>query len=506
MAKYITLTNLEKFLETLDSQVKTGRYVADTDNYGCIKVPAQRTTTPTLSTGGTTAGRYYGVELDANGKAFVNVPWENTDTHLTIADGAPFSISGGKLDIKVDLATMGVNPDGLYATDAYVGTNVSLNNCVRGGVYQIGTTIADQSPIVSGFPVMSPSTLAGRLWNIATTGEGGEVLSQFLMLNNNTGGEGGIYVRSIQNNKIKPWGRLQTNVEVGIVTSTALDNDPFLDNGIFSGVCSDTGETFVLICINNYAAAPQNQSISQLKYSLGIGSQDGITAGTVKIEKRSRNTTGFWNDWEEIGGGGLVDIPAASNDNIGGIKLGYSQSGKKFPIKLDTNKKAYAEIGTATDSAFGVIKVAATRPNFPTISTGGTTAGRYYGVELDGNGNAFVNVPWTNSSTNASDVAYAIQTVSSTTISSLSKETVTKLSSSLTSTLTISGFASKNTNKVTTYGLQFTVGSGQPALVVPESVKWANGIEPILTEGSIIDIIFSTLDGATYTATWTKYF
>lgn len=503
MAKYITLTNLEKFLETLDSQVKTGRYVANADNYGCIKVPAQRTTTPTLSTGGTTTGRYYGVELDANGKAFVNVPWE--DTYLTIADGAPFDISGGKLNIKVDQATMGTNPNGLYVTDAYVGTDVSLNDCVDIGVYQIGTTISSQSPIESGFPVMYPGTLVGRLWNIATTGAGGEVLSQFLMLNNNTGGEGGVYVRSIQNNKAKPWGRLQTNIEVGIVTSTALDNDPFLDNGIFSGVCSDTGETFVLICINNYAAAPQNQSISQLKYSLGVGSQDGITAGTVKIEKRSRNTTGFWNDWEEIGGGS-VDIPAASNDNIGGIKLGYSQSGKNFPIQLDTNKKAYAELGTATDGAFGVIKVAAVRQSAPTLATGDAMDGRYYGVELDMNGKAFVNVPWTSSSTTASNVAYAIRTVSSTTITSLYKEAVTKLSNPLTSTLTISGFAAKNTDKVTTYGLQFTVGDGQPVLVVPESVKWASGIEPILTEGSIIDIIFSTLDGTTYTATWTKYF
>ncbi len=48
---------------------------ATTGELGGIKAAAVRTTTPTITTGGTTTGRYYGVELDANGKAFVNVPW-----------------------------------------------------------------------------------------------------------------------------------------------------------------------------------------------------------------------------------------------------------------------------------------------------------------------------------------------------------------------------------------------------------------------------------------------
>ena len=148
-------------------------------------------------------------------------------------------------------------------------------------------------------PVNSSGEIKGRL-TILSTSQG--VITQVVNLNNSEGGEGNVYIRSYQNGTWKPWAKLQTNVEVGLVTLTALDNDPFLDNGIFSGVCGDTGETFVLICINNYAVAPYNKSIAQLKYSLFIGSQDGLTPGEVKIEKRSRNTTGFWTDWENIGG------------------------------------------------------------------------------------------------------------------------------------------------------------------------------------------------------------
>ena len=128
-------------------------------------------------------------------------------------------------------------------------------------------------------------------------------------------------------------------------------------------------------------------------------------------------------------------------------------------------------------------------------------------------------MPWTASSTaTASTTALAVtyKTLSSggATISSLTKDTITRISTStiaaltaVTGTLTISGFATKNSNKLTTYGLQFLVGtSGSPKLVVPSSVKWANGIAPILNGGEIIDIIFTTLDGSIYTATWTKYF
>ena len=49
--------------------------MANTGELGGIKISAKRNTTPTLTYGGTTSDRYYGVELDSNGKAFVNVPW-----------------------------------------------------------------------------------------------------------------------------------------------------------------------------------------------------------------------------------------------------------------------------------------------------------------------------------------------------------------------------------------------------------------------------------------------
>ena len=47
---------------------------------------------------------------------------------------------------------------------------------------------------------------------------------------------------------------------------------------------------------------------------------------------------------EEIVDSFADGVPAASNDNIGGIKTGYTQNGKNYPVTLDENKKAYVNV------------------------------------------------------------------------------------------------------------------------------------------------------------------
>lgn len=47
---------------------------------------------------------------------------------------------------------------------------------------------------------------------------------------------------------------------------------------------------------------------------------------------------------EEIVDSFADGVPAASNDNIGSIKTGYTQNGKNYPVTLDGNKKAYVNV------------------------------------------------------------------------------------------------------------------------------------------------------------------
>ncbi len=170
----------------------------------------------------------------------------------------------------------------------------NLNDYTTAGVYNI------QGNRVNGdnMPILNEGVISARLTVLSTDdGAGNTVVTQVLSLNNNSGGEGNVYIRSAQKGSWKPWGKLQTNVEVGQVNT--LDN--LTDNGMYSGVLiTYTGvDTFVLVVINNYAAAVPagfGWYVSQLKYSLGLD-------GSVTVKTRRMDYTNTWSEWEELKGG-----------------------------------------------------------------------------------------------------------------------------------------------------------------------------------------------------------
>lgn len=138
---------------------------------------------------------------------------------------------------------------------------------------------------------------------------------------------------------------------------------------------------------------------------------------------------------EEIVDASIKGIPAASNDNVGGIKIGYIQNEKNYPVALDENKKAYVNVPwTDTDTTYkvmtgatsttngkaGLVPGAAagqqtrylradgqwmTPPNqtyskatadaLGLVKIGYTANGKNYPILLDTNGKMYVAVPWT---------------------------------------------------------------------------------------------------------------
>lgn len=99
------LTQTGATLEFNDSgtqySIITTKNTATANNVGVIKAAAVRTTAITTTQGGTTSGRFYGVELDKNGKAFVNVPW--TDNNTTYSAGTGLSLSGTTFSANTSL-------------------------------------------------------------------------------------------------------------------------------------------------------------------------------------------------------------------------------------------------------------------------------------------------------------------------------------------------------------------------------------------------------------------
>lgn len=88
--------------------------------------------------------------------------------------------------------------------------------------------------------------------------------------------------------------------------------------------------------------------------------------------------------------------PTSSATVLGGIKVGYTTSGKNYKVQLDSSGNAYVNVpwtdnnttyNEATADTLGLVKI------------GYTENGKNYPVELDSSGKMYVNVPWTDTNT-----------------------------------------------------------------------------------------------------------
>lgn len=93
---------------------------------------------------------------------------------------------------------------------------------------------------------------------------------------------------------------------------------------------------------------------------------------------------------------------AATSTALGLVKVGYTESGRNYPVELDADDKMFVNVpwtdtnttySQATSSTLGLIKI------------GYTESGKNYPIELNTSGQAFVNVPWT-------DTTYSVATTS----------------------------------------------------------------------------------------------
>lgn len=53
-------------------------------------------------------------------------------------------------------------------------------------------------------------------------------------------------------------------------------------------------------------------------------------------------TTGKWREFKS--GGGLEQVPVATDDAVGGFKTGYKNAGKNYAVQVDENGKGYVNV------------------------------------------------------------------------------------------------------------------------------------------------------------------
>lgn len=86
------------------------------------------------------------------------------------------------------------------------------------------------------------------------------------------------------------------------------------------------------------------------------------------INRMTRNSGRGGSTYVGSGGGGSYTLPVAADGTLGGVQLGYTQTGRNYPVQLD-GEKAYVNVPWTDHYAWGDIT---NKPNFATVATSGS--------------------------------------------------------------------------------------------------------------------------------------
>ena len=275
-------------------------------------------TSPTISANVTTAGKYYGVEIDSTGKAYVYVPW--TDNNTTYS--------------------------AMTASEATTGTSTTARSITAKVLHD---KITEMLPDVMGG---ATSTVAGTSGLVPASAAGDQ--NKFLRAD-------GTWVVPTNTTYSGDRGISLVSGKFGHSNTAITEKTAFVDTDADASISvSSNGGSF---------------KVTDIKYD-AYGHITGSQDRTITLSEPHKGTVTSVT----IAGGTGISV-----DNSNAI----TSSGTRT-ISLDT----------ATTSEIGGMMASNALTTEVTLTSGnGTTANRYYGVQVDKNGKAFVNIPWTDGNT-----------------------------------------------------------------------------------------------------------
>lgn len=225
------------------------------------------------------------------------------------------------------------------------------------------------------------------------------------------------------------------------------------------------GTQYLGVYYANYGNSISNKPsrVSQFALHVLLENSDSSTIQVLyskdRIYTRAYESSS-WSSWTEVGAGGITSIPQASSSALGGIKIGYSGSGRNYAVELDSSGKAYVNVPwidtntiydvatTSTDglmsssdksklngiqagadsvsfirtlssgTRIGILSIndvntniyapkaeepvkyeVATSTTLGLVRIGYPESGKNYPVELNSSNQMYVNVPWTDNNT-----------------------------------------------------------------------------------------------------------
>ena len=260
-----------------------GDYVlpsASSDSLGGIKV------------GYTESEKNYAVKLDSNSKAYVEVPWQNTTYDL--ATSATNGLMSAKDKAKLDGIAEGGSGDYVLPTadaDTLGGIKIGTGLIIDGS----GKCSVDSNNIsvdwnkVNGRPTLS---------TVATSGSYNDLTN-------------------------KP--SIPSAYTLPTATSTIL-------GGVKSSTTGTTSGKDYNVQVNTDGTMKVNVPWVNTTYSNATSSTAGLMSAADKVKL------------DGLSGSGDYVLPVADSNSLGGIKIGFIESDKKYAVKLDSNSKAYVEV------------------------------------------------------------------------------------------------------------------------------------------------------------------
>ena len=358
--------------------------------------------------GFTENGKNYPVEL-ASEKMYVNVPW--TDTTYTAGTGLTLTgtvFSANTVGTQSNLANNASSVAGRsypIQTGAASGTvgsdHLTVNVPWTNTTYTAGSNIS-----ISGTNVISAS--ASSL-NVATSAVLGGIKSHL-----NYGAQ--VTVNPITSTSSRFYGVVINDDDKAMVNVPWTDNNTTYTAG--TGLTL-SGTVFNANVDGTQSVAANTSSVTALRtYKVQVDSGDNLV---VNVPWTDADTTYTAGTNVSISGTNVISsaTPLASTTVIGGFKLLNNVTGTAPSVTTTTTNRNYAiqrdsngiamvnvpwtdtsyDLPIATSAALGGIKTHGSYGSQVTIESITTTSSRNYGITMNADDKAFVNVPWTDTNT-----------------------------------------------------------------------------------------------------------
>ena len=259
-------------------------------------------------------GKNYPVEVSSE-KMYVNVPWSDTNTNTTYSAGTGISLSGTTFsltDTASKLSLSGGTMSGNIVVNNYGLGNVGLYSATKyQGVWAMGTSYMLPS---SGGNTGSLYGLAWTHTNIGGQSKSG-LSHQLLVCHNGT-------TKSAIGSGIWTDGTITTT---GHGTSANWNTAYGWGNHASAGYVTSSGNT--VIGTDSDIDTSGATVIDQLNMTDGV------------IQSHSTRTLTLANlGYTGATNANNYSLPAASSSTRGGVKIGYPENGKYYPVELSSEK------------------------------------------------------------------------------------------------------------------------------------------------------------------------